>query len=273
MSLTQRIKQGYLRLPGIEKLVLFGSASLMLSPLMPWYDSMRGYTVETILGVEGPMFLMGIFVGGFGLASFLRVFLPMSGLRAPLSRFSPSRLSGICGLQSLLILALSNSVFFHPDFALSSTHKATRMGMFAAFLGVFLMLTAAYFGRRVKASESFGTEPISEKPVQFYSAPLDNPEPMVGIRRSGLDAQESFEQMSARDRYKAMSQGARQNLWQRKPAETPYGATPNSSSGFTQSRTVSSIFGPANSSSRTDSTKNIGAEREITDNMRIRTDL
>ena len=63
MSLTQRVKQGFLRLPMVKKAILLASGVLMLSVVLPWYDNRNSFGVgETYLGIQGPLFLVGVLV-------------------------------------------------------------------------------------------------------------------------------------------------------------------------------------------------------------------
>lgn len=200
MSLTERIKQGYLRLSGHEKAILIGSGLVMLSPLLPWYDSMKGYIPETIIGVSGPLFLLGIFTMIFGALTFFQLFLPMIG--KSLAKRDIGQLSNFCGFQAILMLIISNSVFFSPDYGVSISNKGTRFGMFFAFIGAVLMIFGAYFAKKRARKTDFTTHTLSENQVQSYTA--------------------TVEQMDARERYRSMSSNARANLWQRHETNSPF---------------------------------------------------
>lgn len=204
MSLTERIKQGYLRLSGPEKAILIGSGLTMLAPLLPWYDSMKGYISETIMGISGPLFLVGVFTMIFGALTFFQLFLPMIG--KSLAKRDIAQLANFCGFQAVLMLIISNSVFFNPDYGVSVTHKGTRFGMFFAFTGAALMIIGAYFSKKRAERTDFSTRTLSDSQVQSYSAPLQNP-------------------MDARAKYKAVSSSARANLWQKHSGGNTY-ATP-----------------------------------------------
>ncbi len=228
MSLTQRIKQGYLRLPGAEKAIFIGSGLIMLSPLLPWYDSMKGYVIETIMGVSGPLFLLGILTMAFGGLTFFHMFMPFLG-SSFFKNSELSKLANFCGFEALLMLVISNSIFFSTDFGGAVTHKGTRFGMMIAFAGIALTIGGAYFAKGKSRN-------VVEVKENFYSTPVQMPvEPVANPLRT------SSEEMDARDKYRAMSSQARQNLWQRR-ADSPF-------------------------------SKLDAIEKNVTDNMKIRTDL
>lgn len=207
MSLNQRIKQGYLRLPASEKAILIGSGLTMLSALLPWYDSMNGYSVKTYIGTQGPMFLIGALVFLSGGYSFLKIFIPLTGRESFQKNVKNGKITLILGVQVLLLLIIANSIFFHPDFGISVTHKATRFGMMAAFLGSFTMILGAYFSSKKDA-------PISTYREVEYQNP--GPRQDYGTYQAST-FQHQEEELDARARYKLASQSARQNLWQRQP--------------------------------------------------------
>lgn len=227
MSLTQRIKQGYLRLPGAEKAIFIGSGLLAISPLLPWYDSMKGYVIETIMGVSGPLFLLGVLTMIFGGITFLHIFMPFLG-KSFFKNSELSKLANFCGFEALLMLVISNSIFFSSEFGGAVSHKGTRFGMMVAFIGVALTVSGAYFAKGKSRNVVEVKENFYSTPVQMPSQPVSNP-----LNTSA--------EMDARERYRAMSSQARQNLWQRR-ADSPF--------------------------SKLDS-----IEKNVTDNMKIRTDL
>ncbi len=228
MSLMQRIKQGYLRLPGSEKAIFIGSGLLMISPLLPWYDSMKGYVIDTIMGISGPLFLLGILTMVFGGITFLHIFMPFLD-RSFFKNSNVSKLANFSGFEALLMLVISNSVFFSSDFGTSATHKGTRFGMMIAFMGVALTIVGAYFAKGKVRN-------VVEVKENFYQTPVQNTfsAPVSTLTSTPVD-------MDAREKYRAMSSQARQNLWQRR-ADSPF-------------------------------SKLDAIEQKVTDNMKIRTDL
>ena len=224
MSLSQRIKQGYLRLPAPDKAILVGGGLTMISALLPWYDSMNGYSVKTYIGLQGPMFLIGVLVLLSGGYCFIKMFLPLIGRDAVQTNFKSGKTALFLGGGVLLLLVLANSIFFHPDFGISVTHKATRFGMMTAFLGSFAMIVGGYFCGKKDVPVSTYRE------VDFQTT---SPRQDYGTYQASTFQRDDYNQqatdMDARTKYKLASQSARHNLWQRQP-----GSLNNVSSPFSK---------------------------------------
>lgn len=235
MSLTNRVKQGFLRLPFSKKAVLFSSGLLMLSTVMPWYDERNSFGIgDTYLGVQGPLFLVGLLVLAFGAITFFNLFFPLMGRNFFNLRRRGGSVALVLGAQSLLLLAVANSVFYHPEFGLNLTNKGTRFGMMVAFAAVGMMLISGYMIRRKESEESEELEayiePVMEQarpavsPVftpmptpSAYSAPsYSAPQPVqvtpapAGVDPLTLDAKTRYRMMQSQNRY---SSSARGNLW------------------------------------------------------------
>ncbi|MBU0981875.1 hypothetical protein KKC94_04255 [Patescibacteria group bacterium] len=286
MSLTQRVKQGFLRLPQLEKALLIGGFILMLSPLLPWYDNRGAAGIgQTYLGVQGPMFVVGILVAALGAFFFLKMFLPLTGRNFFMKRKNGGVALAV-GFQSLLLILVANSIFFHPEFGINVSHKATRFGMIFAFAGVATLLVAGYFCYKkqkdmtpeevieeMKARPLPPVDPVissyqDEPETSFmpsYSVPVRTEsstyeEPEVGgipprpdspySRPEGAYQGDPL-QLDAKTRYKMMQSKARANLWQGRSDDG------NSASG------LSSLRAAEDRTNRS----------IITENMKIRTDL
>jgi hypothetical protein len=235
MSLTQRVKQGFLRLPFSKKAILFSSGLLMVSTVMPWYDERNSFGIgDTFLGVQGPLFLVGLLVLGFGAITFFNLFFPLMGRNFFNLRRRGGSVALLLGAQSLLLLAVANSVFYHPQFGLNLTNKGTRFGMMTAFFAVGAMMISGWMTRRKESEESVEMEAYVE-PVEVERAaavspvftPMPNPQPVgaePGLRPVvdplTLDAKTRYRMMQAQDRYSAR---ARTNLWGSGNG-SPYGA-------------------------------------------------
>ncbi len=164
MSLIQRTKQGFLRLPFLKQLVLVSSLGLMISTVMPWYDERNSFGIgETYLGIQGPFFLIGFIVLGLGAVSFSRLFLPLTG-RHFFKAKKTGLLSFFMGLQSLILLVVANSVFYHPDFGANISTKSTRFGMTVAFVSLGIMIFAGWLARNKEesVSEEVFSDPVAQ---------------------------------------------------------------------------------------------------------------
>lgn len=244
MSLTQRLKQGFLRLPPMKKVILISSFTLCVSTVMPWYDQRNNFGVgDTFLGVQGPLFAVGLVVLGCGLVSFFNMFLPLMGRNFfDLKRKSGS-LALTLGTQALLLMLVANSIFFHPEFASTINNKGTRFGMMIAFFSIGALMISGWWTRRkekaaggaeegetdledsyttpVRAAESIPvqtasrplyTEPsfTQERPAYGASRPVAEPAPTAPVDPLTLDAKTRYKMMQSQGRY---SSTARNNLW------------------------------------------------------------
>lgn len=248
MSLTQRIKQGFLRQPFVKKAILIASAGLMLSAVLPWYDNRNSFGVgDTFLGIQSPLFLVGYLVLGFGLISFLNMFLPLMGRKFFGLKKKGGITAVILGLQSLFAIAIANSVFYHPSFGTNISQKATRFGMLIAFGSIGVMIVAGWIAYKKEKAGKYddiddvfvNPEPeqkpvttftprqapsLSSTPRSTYSTPSapstptpstrPTPEPYSGgnsgVDPLTLDAKTRYKMMKSQQRYSA---GARNNLW------------------------------------------------------------
>lgn len=156
MSLTQRVKQGFLRLPVVKKAILVSSLLLSISAVLPWYDNRNTFGVgETYIGIEGPLFLVGALVLSFGAISFFNMAFPLMGRNF----FKLKKKSGVTamllGAQSLFLLVVANSVFFHPSFGTNVSHKGTRFGMLIAFASIAVMIISGWMTHRKEKAGKF----------------------------------------------------------------------------------------------------------------------
>ncbi len=187
MSLTQRLKQGFLRLPPMKKIILVSSATLMVSTVLPWYDQRNNFGVgDTFIGVQGPLFAVGLIVLGCGALAFFNMFLPLMGRNFfDLKRKSGS-LALSLGTQSLLLMVVANSIFFHPDFAATINNKGTRFGMVVAFASIGAMMISGWWTRRKEKAggeteerenemEDTMAEPVMDEEVPVETSSYSQP--------------------------------------------------------------------------------------------------
>lgn len=182
MSVTQRIKQGFLRTPMVQKIVLLSSALLMISPILPWFDSKNSSNIgETYIGVSGPLFLVGILVMTFGAISFFNLFLPLMGKNFFKLRKKSGLVSMLLAIQSLFLIGIANSVFFHPSFGSNISNKGTRFGMFVSVVAIGLMVGAGYLTHRKEKNgeiedieDIMTNEEVTPSPVQAVPRPVSS---------------------------------------------------------------------------------------------------
>lgn len=180
MALTKRVQQGFLRLPFARKAILVSSAILMVSPLLPWYDNRNGVGIgETFLGIQGPLFLIGVLVLSFGAINFFNMFFPLMGKNF----FQLRKRSGITaillGFQSLFLILIANSIFFHPSFG-GEVSKGTRFGMVVAFGAIAVMLLAGFIThKKEKKGENDAFDDFFQNPEAYMPEP--EPEPIQAV--------------------------------------------------------------------------------------------
>lgn len=246
MSLTQRLKQGFLRLPPMKKVILISSFTLSLSTVLPWYDQRNNFGVgETYLGLQGPLFTVGLIILGCGVISFLNIFIPLFGRNFFELKRKTGTLALSFGVQSLLLLLVANSIFFHPDFAATINNKGTRFGMILAFLSIGTLMISGWWVRRKERSAGAEGEEreyemediITPMPIPSESIPVET------IVAPSYQAARNFAPnmvkepeidpltLDARTRYKMMkaqggqhSPSARNNLWGGNRNGSPYSA-------------------------------------------------
>lgn len=205
----------------------------MLSTVLPWYDERNSFGIgDTFLGVQGPLFLVGLLVLGFGAITFFNLFFPLMGRNFFNLRRRGGSVALLLGAQSLLLLAVANSVFYHPQFGLNLTNKGTRFGMMTAFFAVGAMMISGWMTRRKESEESVEMEAyvepveVERKTVSPVFTPMPSPQTNGGETANAvvdpltLDAKTRYRMMQAQDRY---STRARTNLWGSGNG-SPYGA-------------------------------------------------
>lgn len=189
MSLA-RIKETFLRLPRHTKLIGVGSLILAVSTLLPWYADLDSYKIgDEFLGVTGPASFVGIVVilfSGFSFWIFLQSLLQRRMRRLPVRE-------GIIHLavatESLFLLVLVNSIYFHPKFGVNITLKESRFGMTIAFAGAIILLIGGYLQNREEIAKEGDTgrleplikmeptEPRPHAPLARPAAAQQQPEP------------------------------------------------------------------------------------------------
>lgn len=170
MSLT-RLKETFFGLPKQIKFVGIGSLVLAISTLLPWYGDLDSYKIgDEFLGVTGPASFVGIVVlalAGLSLWLFSYRLLEKRMPRLPVRE-------GIVHLfvaaESLFLLIVVNSIFFHPKFGVNITLKESRFGMTLAVLGSVLIFVGGYLLNKEetrKDSETGKLEPL----IKLQSTP------------------------------------------------------------------------------------------------------
>lgn len=141
-----RFKQGFMRLPRHKKIVFVAAVVTILSCILPWYQDLSVYGVgDMYLGVTGPLFLAGFTILGLSLFLALMIGMPMMGKRFPKLPIKQSLASMLIGVESLFLILMANSVFYHSKFGVSISHKEPGFGMTVALIAVIGMIIGSYF--------------------------------------------------------------------------------------------------------------------------------
>lgn len=180
MSLTQRMKQGFLRLPLRKQVLLIASAALMISPVMPWYDERSSTGIgDSLLGIQGPFFLIGYVVMALGAIGFFNLFLPLLGKSFFNLKKKAGLTSSLLGLQAAFLMLIADSIFLHPDFGVNLSTKSIRFGMTFGFVATGILVTVGWFSRKKdeQAEEEVITDFAEVVPQESYAQerPLDIP--------------------------------------------------------------------------------------------------
>ena len=175
MSLS-RIRETFFRLPRHIKLIGIGSIVLAISTLLPWYADLDSYRVgDEFLGVTGPASFVGIvilLISGVSLWIFSYHLLERRVPRLPVRE---GILHLFVAVESLFLLVLVNSIFFHPKFGVNITLKESRFGMTLAFVGSIILLVGGYSYNReqiAKVDETGKLEPLIKMPEETMSRPV-----------------------------------------------------------------------------------------------------
>ncbi len=221
----------------VKKAILLASGVLMLSVVLPWYDNRNSFGVgETYLGIQGPLFLVGVLVLAFGAVSFFNMFFPLMGRNFFRLKRKGGATAMVLGLQSLFLLVVANSVFFHPSFGTNVSHKGTRFGMVTAFVAIAVMVIAGWMTHRKEKAgkfddiDDFMINPTTSAPVEravVTPTPTPTTAPRTttarpsasstpaygagsGVDPLTLDPKARYKMMRSQARY---SQAAKSNLW------------------------------------------------------------
>lgn len=153
MSLA-RIKERFIRLPRHIKFIGIGGIILAISTVLPWYADLDTYRIgDQFLGITGPASFVGIVIlllSAVSLWVFSYHLLERSLPRLPVRE---AILHLFVAIESLFLLLLTNSIFFHPKFGVNITLKESRFGMTVAVIGSIILLIGAYMQNREQIRE------------------------------------------------------------------------------------------------------------------------
>lgn len=150
-----RLQATFLRLPKHIKMIGIGSLILLISTLLPWYADLDSYRIgDQFLGVTGPASFVGIAIlllSGLSLWIFSYHLFERHVPRLPVRE---AILHLAVSIESLFLLVLVNSIYFHPKFGVNITLKESRFGMTVAFIGAVVLLIGGYLQNKEEISKA-----------------------------------------------------------------------------------------------------------------------
>ncbi len=252
------LKYAFSRLSRPKKVVLITSLSTVISCILPWYHDLSVYGVsDTFLGITGPLFLAGLFI--FAMSGFvaLMIGMPMMGKRFLKLPVKGSVISMVAGIQSLFLLLIANSVFYHSKFGVSISQKGPGFGMTVAMIAVIGLIAGSYFWYK----EEFAYKGFDEQ--------VGRKEPLI--------------RMKSEDSKEQVADSRRQRSIEEEKADEPYGKkAPRRGFGFRESSPRESVEDLVKSGNEGKSGETVESAEEASrsanhggkeENMKIRMDL
>ncbi|MBI5412743.1 hypothetical protein HZA42_00145 [Candidatus Peregrinibacteria bacterium] len=256
MSLT-RLKETFFGLPKQIKFIGIGSLILVISTLLPWYGDLDSYKIgDEFLGVTGPASFVGIVVLALAGLSMWLFSYRLLEKRMPRLPVREGIVHLFVAAESLFLLIVVNSIFFHPKFGVNITLKESRFGMTLAVLGSVLVFVGGYLLNKEetkKDSETGKLEPL----IKLQSAPkyeVPAPQPQHSIIKP------------------ATQQSAYQRIQERMHHHSPL--NPRESTGLPYKETVKGFQLGEKSSAPAATPANSGVQKDPKkDNFMLRMDL
>lgn len=150
-----RLKETFFRLPRHVKFIGAGSLALAISTVLPWYADLDSYRIgDQFLGVTGPAAFVGIVVLVLAGFSFWIFSYHLLERRVPRLPVREGILHLFTAIESLFLLVLVNSIYFHPKFGVNITLKESSFGMTIAFASAVVLLIGAYTKNKEEISKT-----------------------------------------------------------------------------------------------------------------------
>lgn len=165
-----RLKETFFRLPRHMKFIGIGSLILAVSTFLPWYADLDSYRIgDEFLGVTGPASFVGIAVLLLSALSFWIFSYHWRSRRAPRLPVREAILHMAVAVESLFLLLIVNSIYFHPKFGVNIMLKESRFGMKLSVIGAIILLVGAYISNKEEVAEEQGEgklEPLIKIPPE-----------------------------------------------------------------------------------------------------------
>lgn len=165
--LQETLVDKFKKLPLPLKIIGVGSAIALISTVLPWYQDIDTFnTGDKFLGLNGPLYLLGVFILILASASLALVVMKALNKKLPKFIVSEDHAYIFAGAVSLFLLVIASSIYFHPKFGVNITMKEMRFGMGLSFLGNLLILSGGILKMK-KKGVSFEVEGKLDKLIDI----------------------------------------------------------------------------------------------------------
>lgn len=195
--LQETLIDKFKKLPLPLKITGCGSVIVLVSTVLPWYQDIDTFnTGDKFLGLNGPLYLLGVFI--LFLAGSVLTFVVMRALDKKLPKFivSEDHAYILAGAISLFLLVIASSIYFHPKFGVNITMKEMGFGMMLSFLGNFLILGGGILKMK-KKGVSFETEGKLDKLINI-DVHDRTPQDIISQEQKVFEVEEIAEEVAVR---------------------------------------------------------------------------
>lgn len=141
--MLQRIKAAFSGASPEQKLLLIANLTLMLSVFFPWYSDLDTRNIASRFnGVNGPLYVVGLFLFVTAALSFIFDFIVLLGYGGEHEKMPQWQVAA--GTQSVFLIVLAYSVYAHDKFGLGYlSSKSFHFGFYLALIGGLTVVAAS----------------------------------------------------------------------------------------------------------------------------------
>lgn len=159
----KRFKSNWRKYSLEGKMAFLGSFTMMAGLFLPWYKDVDNYdATQTFLGISGPLYLAGLFIGS---AALIGIFIGFNKLSNRSEKFLGAEYKTVYIAQSffaIFMTILAASVYFHPKFGFNLLEKEAGVGMYLTF---FSAVTTLFSGLKLNSAVKTQGKVVLEKPI------------------------------------------------------------------------------------------------------------
>jgi len=194
------IKRNLKNLSLDHKIIGIGSFLVLISCFLPWYQEYVVINSKNIIGDEflaitGPGYLVGVLLALFSVFSLGFIATHVFKFRTPRFSFDEGTMNVFLGVQSLIMVGILASIYFHSKFGVDISNKEVGYGMIMNLIGISFMILG---GLKLRLSIRNNIEQKQD----FVTAKIDN---LVGEdlvqdkKEEGLEKKEITEGLTNED--------------------------------------------------------------------------